>query len=121
VGVKVHPHRLRHTCATQLLNAGCRVTSIQRFLGHNKLNTTMIYARAHDKEVAQDYFKAMESVERRMEIPSGEFNEFNSTSKMVRLVEALGGTSLDPAQMELLQELRLCFIDLLSSDLIMDG
>jgi integrase/recombinase XerD len=31
IGVKVYPHRLRHTCATQLLNAGCRVTSIQRF------------------------------------------------------------------------------------------
>jgi integrase/recombinase XerD len=28
VGVKVYPHRLRHTCATQLLNAGCRITSI---------------------------------------------------------------------------------------------
>ena len=34
VGVKVTAHRLRHTCATQLLNAGCRVTSIQRLLGH---------------------------------------------------------------------------------------
>lgn len=48
VGVKVYPHRLRHTCATQLLNAGCRVTSIQRFLGHKKLSSTMIYAKAHD-------------------------------------------------------------------------
>ena len=33
LGVPVYPHRLRHTCATQLLNAGCRITSIQRFLG----------------------------------------------------------------------------------------
>jgi site-specific recombinase XerD len=49
VGVKVYPHKLRHTTATQLLNAGCRITSIQRFLGHKKLNTTMIYARAHDQ------------------------------------------------------------------------
>ena len=32
-GVKVYPHRLRHTCATQLLNAGCRITSIQAFSG----------------------------------------------------------------------------------------
>ncbi len=56
VGVKVFPHRLRHTCATQLLNAGCRVTSIQRFLGHKELSSTMIYARAHDQTVAEDYF-----------------------------------------------------------------
>lgn len=68
VGVHLYPHRLRHTCATQLLNAGCRVTSIQRFLGHKKLNTTMIYARAHDQTVADDYFAAMQRVEQRLEI-----------------------------------------------------
>lgn len=68
IGVKVYPHRLRHTCATQLLNAGCRVTSIQRFLGHKELNTTMIYARAHDQTVADDYFAAMQRVEQRLDI-----------------------------------------------------
>jgi site-specific recombinase XerD len=68
VGVKVYPHRLRHTCATQLLNAGCRITSIQRFLGHKKLSSTMIYAKAHDQTVADDYFAAMERVEQRLEI-----------------------------------------------------
>jgi site-specific recombinase XerD len=68
VGVKVYPHRLRHTCATQLLNAGCRITSIQRFLGHKELGTTMVYARAHDQTVAKDYFAAMSRVEQRLEI-----------------------------------------------------
>jgi site-specific recombinase XerD len=68
LGLKVYPHRLRHTCATQLLNAGCRITSIQAFLGHKKLNTTMIYARAYDQTVADDYFAAMSRVEQRMEI-----------------------------------------------------
>lgn len=68
IGVKVYPHRLRHTCATQLLNAGCRITSIQAFLGHKKLNTTMIYARAHDQTVAADYFAAMSRIEERLEI-----------------------------------------------------
>jgi site-specific recombinase XerD len=72
VGVKVYPHRLRHTCATQLLNAGCRITSIQRFLGHKKLNTTMIYARAHDQTVADDYFAAMQRIEQRLEIAPAE-------------------------------------------------
>jgi site-specific recombinase XerD len=68
VGVKVFPHRLRHTCATQLLNAGCRVTSIQRFLGHKELSSTMIYAKAHDQTVAEDYFAAMEKVEKGLKI-----------------------------------------------------
>jgi len=68
IGVKVYCHRLRHTCATQLLNAGCRVTSIQRFLGHKELSSTMVYARAHDQTVAEDYFAAMERVEQRLDI-----------------------------------------------------
>ncbi len=68
VGVKVYPHRLRHTCATQLLNAGCKVTSIQKFLGHKKLNTTMIYARAHDQTVSDDYYSAMGRVEQRLQV-----------------------------------------------------
>ncbi len=67
VGVKIYPHRLRHTCATQLLNAGCRITSIQAFLGHRDLGTTMIYARAHDQNVAEDYFAAMSRVEQRLD------------------------------------------------------
>jgi len=74
-GVKVFPHRLRHTCATQLLNAGCRVTSIQRFLGHKELSSTMIYARAHDQTVAEDYFAAMEKVEKGLKINEEKWDE----------------------------------------------
>lgn len=58
VDVIVSPHRLRHTFATQLLNVGCRVTSIQKLLGHTNLNTTMTYARAFDQTVMLDYFRA---------------------------------------------------------------
>ncbi len=74
VGVPVYAHRLRHTCATQLLNAGCRITSIQKFLGHKRLNTTMTYARAYDQTVAEDYFQAMSSIEKRLDL-SGEPDE----------------------------------------------
>jgi site-specific recombinase XerD len=66
VGVKVSAHRLRHTTATQLLNAGCPVTSIQKLLGHKKLNTTMVYARAYDQTVEADYYAAMRRVEQRL-------------------------------------------------------
>jgi integrase len=68
IGVKVYAHRLRHTCATQLLNAGCPVTSIQKLLGHKKLNTTMVYAKAHDQTVEADYFAAMGRIEQRLEL-----------------------------------------------------
>lgn len=75
VGVKVTPHCLRHTYATQLLNAGCRVTSIQRLLGHRRLNSTMVYARVHDRTVAADYYAAMAQIEKRLALsdePVGE-------------------------------------------------
>lgn len=66
VGVKVSPHRLRHTFATQLVNVGCPITTIQRLLGHRRLGSTMVYARVHDKTVAEHYFKAMAAIEGRV-------------------------------------------------------
>ena len=68
LGIHLSAHRLRHTAATQLLNAGCPVTSIQKLLGHQKLNSTMIYARAHDKTVETDFFNAMLRIEARLEL-----------------------------------------------------
>ena len=56
-------HRLRHTFATQLLNVGGKVASIQKLLGHGNLNTTMTYARAFDQTVMLDYFSAVEALE----------------------------------------------------------
>jgi integrase/recombinase XerD len=58
------PHRLRHTLATQLLNAGMEITRIQKLLGHEQLNTTLIYARVHDATVEADYRQAMQQIER---------------------------------------------------------
>jgi integrase/recombinase XerD len=84
-GVSVYPHRLRHTCATQLLNAGCRVTSIQKYLGHKKLNTTMIYARVLDSTLADDYFKAMERVEQRLELSLTSKEQERSNYEIVKV------------------------------------
>jgi len=64
LNIQVVPHQLRHAFATQLLNAGCRVTSIQKLLGHRNLNTTMIYARALDTTVMRDCLDAMQVIEK---------------------------------------------------------
>ena len=61
---QVSPHRLRHTLATQLLNAGMDITRIQKLLGHAFLNTTQIYARVHDATLEADYRRAMQHIER---------------------------------------------------------
>ncbi|TEU11900.1 MAG: hypothetical protein E3J21_22495 [Anaerolineales bacterium] len=58
VQVEVSPHRLRHTLATRLLNEGMPITSLQRLLGHERLETTLIYARVHNETVRRDYERA---------------------------------------------------------------
>jgi site-specific recombinase XerD len=59
----LYPHRLRHTFATRLLNAGMDITRIQKLLGHDLLATTMIYARLQDATVENDYRRAMSKIE----------------------------------------------------------
>jgi len=57
------PHRLRHTFATRLINAGVPITSLQKLLGHDHLSTTQIYARVYDTTVERDYRQAMERLQ----------------------------------------------------------
>jgi integrase len=55
-------HCLRHTFATDLLNAGMRLECLQVLLGHTNLEITRIYARLTDKTREQEYFTAMNRI-----------------------------------------------------------
>ncbi len=59
----VHPHRLRHTLATQCLNRGMSLEAIAALLGHRSPKMTLVYARISDENVADQYFKATRAVE----------------------------------------------------------
>jgi integrase/recombinase XerD len=56
-------HSLRHTFATDLLNAGMRLECLQQLLGHSSLEMTLRYARLSDKTREEEYFKAMAIIE----------------------------------------------------------
>jgi integrase len=58
-------HCLRHTYATELLNAGMSLPCLQQLLGHSSVEVTLRYARLTDKTREQEYFNAMAIIERR--------------------------------------------------------
>ena len=57
-------HCLRHSFATDLLNAGMRLECLQQLLGHSCIEMTRRYARLTDKTREQEYFQAMSIIER---------------------------------------------------------
>jgi site-specific recombinase XerD len=64
-GLKISCHHLRHTMATQLLNADAQAESIQDLLGHNWISTTERYCKVSNVKVKRDYFNAMEKILKR--------------------------------------------------------
>jgi site-specific recombinase XerD len=57
-------HCLRHTCATELLNAGMRLECLQQLLGHRSIEMTRRYARLTDNTRREEYFRAMARIEK---------------------------------------------------------
>lgn len=58
-GLTVSCHRLRHTMATQLLNADAMLATVQELMGHDCIYSTQRYAKVSNTKVRRDYFKAM--------------------------------------------------------------
>jgi site-specific recombinase XerD len=63
--IRVSCHNLRHTMATQLLNADADLVTIQDLLGHSLITTTQCYCRVSNLKVQRDYYKAIKIVMQR--------------------------------------------------------
>jgi len=61
-GISVSCHQLRHTMATQLLNADADLVTIQYLLGHTRIKTTMRYCHLSNMKAQRDYYKAVARV-----------------------------------------------------------
>jgi integrase/recombinase XerD len=104
--VKITPHQLRHSCATLLLNAGAPALSVQSLLGHERLDTTLGYARLYDGTIGADYYRAMSQVEQWFHLPESRTVPYYTPAELVALVDSLGSGTLNEHQRATMQALR---------------
>jgi integrase len=102
--VPVTAQRLRHTFASQMLAVGMPVSSLQRYLGHELMDTTMIYAEVSNPMLQQDYYRGIAAID--PQSASLAHSAFQ-LDQLRQLIEELKTDDLDPLrQREVLKQMQ---------------
>ncbi len=106
-GVPVTAQRLRHTFASQMLAASMPVTSLQRYLGHEHLDTTMIYAEVSDPLLRQDYYQGIAVLDPpSANLPSND-SEWSHQDTLRKMINELKMPGLEPTRRdEILEQMQ---------------
>jgi IS30 family transposase len=96
----VTAHRLRHTFASQMLGAGMPVTSLQRYLGHEHLDTTMIYAEVTNPSLQKDYYRGISAIDLRSEKTAQNDEKSSHQETLRKLVQEQQTADLSPADID---------------------
>lgn len=102
--VPITAQRLRHTFASQMLAAGMPVSSLQRYLGHELMDTTMIYAEVSNPMLQQDYYRGITTLD-----PQSANLAYSSfqLEQLRQLIDELKTDDLEPLrQKEILEQMQ---------------
>jgi site-specific recombinase XerD len=106
-GVPVTAQRLRHTFASQMLAASMPVTSLQHYLGHEHLDTTMIYAEVSDPLLRQDYYQGISNLDANSKRPPTNEIGFYHQEILQQLIQELKTLGFESTRhAEILEEMQ---------------
>jgi integrase/recombinase XerD len=102
--VPVTAQRLRHTFASQMLAVGMPMPSLQRYLGHELMDTTMIYAEVSNPMLQQDYYRGITTLD-----PQSAHLATSSAQleRLRKLIDEMKADDLEPhRQKEILEQMQ---------------
>jgi hypothetical protein len=96
--VPVTPHRLRHTFASQMLVAGMSITSLQRYMGHEKLSTTLRYAEESGPMLQRAYYRGAATFDPASAGLARKYLDLSQKDELRQLIAELKYPGLEPMQ-----------------------
>jgi site-specific recombinase XerD len=96
--VPVTPHRLRHTFASQMLAAGMSIASPQRYMGHEELDTTLLYAEVSDPMLQKDYYRGAATFDPASAELARKHLDLSQQDELRQLIAELKYPGLEPLQ-----------------------